>query len=279
MRYSLVFLALLPTAALADEPPLAIRNAAVETLAAAGRLDRATVLVRDGKIAAVGKDIVIPDDATVLDAAGGTLMPGVIDPYFEVAVAAATADAGSRTVVLRGRVLTLPGAPTRGPAYTRVADNFYPHDAGFKPLPRIGLTRLNLVTSGAGQAAVVRVTPGDPEKMLDQADGIAFISVTNATDSLDAVRTRLESAGRSARLGTRPALGSAQPAGTFLWNDVYDGKTALIAQPANVAAVLHLLKAVEPYKTVKLTLFLSGEMVPDTVAELKRAKLRVLLRP
>src|SRR5437763_4562931 len=144
MRYSLVFLALLPTAALADEPPLAIRNAAVETLAAAGRLDRATVLVRDGKIAAVGKDIVIPDDATVIDAAGGTLMPGVIDPYFEVSVAAATADAGPRTMVQRGRPGGFGGGmPGRGAgagAFTRVADNFYAYDPGFKPLPRVGLT-------------------------------------------------------------------------------------------------------------------------------------------
>src|SRR5262245_58251267 len=100
MRFVLTILALLPVVARADEPPLAIRNAAVETLAAAGRVGGATVLVRDGKIAAVGKDVAVPDDATVIDAAGGTVMPGVIDPYFEVTVAAATADAGPRTAVV-----------------------------------------------------------------------------------------------------------------------------------------------------------------------------------
>src|SRR5262245_19246592 len=73
---------------LAAEPPLVIRNATVETLATSGRIDKATVLVRDGKIAAVGKNVAIPDDASVIDADGGTLMPGVIDPFFEVTIAA-----------------------------------------------------------------------------------------------------------------------------------------------------------------------------------------------
>src|SRR6266568_3582489 len=51
----------------ADEPALVIRNATVETLASAGRVERATVVVRDGKIAAIGKDVAAPDDATIID--------------------------------------------------------------------------------------------------------------------------------------------------------------------------------------------------------------------
>src|SRR6266404_4915325 len=100
MRFAFAIFALVPAVSLAAEPPLVIRNATVETLAAAGHIDKATVLVRDGKIAAVGKAIAIPDDATVIDADGGTLMPGVIDPYFEVTIAGgATPDAAPRTIV------------------------------------------------------------------------------------------------------------------------------------------------------------------------------------
>src|SRR5438132_1382542 len=115
MRFAFTFLALLPTAVLAAEPPLVIRNAAVETLAAAGRVEKATVLVRDGKIAAVGKNVAIPDDATVIDADGGTLMPGVIDPYFEVTIAGGTTpDAAPRTFVGgRGRGMGFPGGGAR----------------------------------------------------------------------------------------------------------------------------------------------------------------------
>src|SRR5580700_1627872 len=103
MRFALTILALIPALALAAEPPLAIRNATVETLAAAGRIEKATVVIRDGKIAAIGKDVAIPVDATVIDAEGGTVMPGIIDPYFEVAIAAgATPDAPQRAIPGRG---------------------------------------------------------------------------------------------------------------------------------------------------------------------------------
>src|SRR6516164_3222467 len=185
MRH-VVFLLIFAAPALAAEPALAIRNATVETLGPAGRIEKATVLIRNGKVEAVGKTVAVPDDATVIDAAGGTLMPGLIDPFFEVAIAAATPDAGPRTITIGGRTVMLGGgaAPQAG-SFTRLADNFYPYDAGYKPLPRIGLTRLNLVTNGAGQSAVVRVSPADPDQMMDRPDGCAFLSLTNNSTSLD----------------------------------------------------------------------------------------------
>ena len=81
MRFVLTILALLPAVARADEPPLAIRNAAVETLAAAGRVEGATVLFRDGKIAAVGKDVKASPNAKVIDATGMYVTPGIIDAH------------------------------------------------------------------------------------------------------------------------------------------------------------------------------------------------------
>src|SRR5205085_678107 len=98
-----------------------------------------------------------------------------------------------RTVVIGGRTVQLPGgAGPRAAVFTKVADNFYPYESNYKPLPRVGFTHLNLVASGNGQSAIVRVTPTDPEHMLDRADGIAFATVTNQTDSLDQVRSKLE---------------------------------------------------------------------------------------
>jgi hypothetical protein len=281
MRFvpALVVLTLAPLAAVAAEPPLAIRNATVETLGAAGRLEKATVVVRDGKIAAVGKDVAVPDDATVIDAADGTLMPGILDPFFEVTVAAATADApAARAVVGPGPGRGRPGAgfapaANRG-AFTRLADNFYPFDPGYKPLPRAGLTRLNLVTTGAGQSAVVRLTPADPDHMLDKPDGVAFMTVTSSTDSLDQIRTRLEAA-------AKPRTGSAaKPTGTaLLWNDVHDGKAPLVVTAANASTITHLLKAVEPYKNVKLVLHVPADAIPETVSAMKGHVAGVILRP
>jgi hypothetical protein len=281
MRIAIIVSMLIPPLSSAAEPSsLAIRNATIETLGSAGRLDRATVVIRDGKITAVGKDVAIPDEAIVIDAGGGTLMPGLIDPYFEVSIAAATQDTGPRTAVVRGRPVNLPGMPaTRGGAFTRVADNFYPYDDGFKPLPRIGITRLNLITSGSGQSAIVRATPKEPDRMLVNPDGIAFASVTNSSESLDGVRQRLEAANRAkSSSGSRPS-NAPQAAGAAMWADVLDGKIGLVAETANPAAVLHLLKAIEPFKSVKLVLFMGGDSVAETADALRGRNVKVILRP
>src|SRR5215216_4239865 len=39
------------------------------------------VLVQDGKIAAVGKRLRVPEDTEVVDASGKTLLPGLIDAH------------------------------------------------------------------------------------------------------------------------------------------------------------------------------------------------------
>jgi imidazolonepropionase-like amidohydrolase len=49
-------------------------------------LDSGTILVADGKITAVGPDLDIPDDAKVIDAAGGWVLPGFIEAHGHVGV-------------------------------------------------------------------------------------------------------------------------------------------------------------------------------------------------
>ena len=47
-------------------------------------LDDATILIRDGLIENVGRDIRIPKDATALDMSGKTIYPGFIDSWVEI---------------------------------------------------------------------------------------------------------------------------------------------------------------------------------------------------
>lgn len=56
-----------------------LRNATVWTCGEAGTLKNATIVIKDGKIAAVGKDLVIPTGATEIDAKGKHITPGIID--------------------------------------------------------------------------------------------------------------------------------------------------------------------------------------------------------
>jgi hypothetical protein len=280
IRHTL-FALLFASPALAADPAVVIRNATVETLGPAGRIEKATVVVRNGKIEAVGKTVAVLDDATVIDAAGGTVMPGIIDPFFEVAIAAATPDAGPRTITIGGRTVTLgAGGGAQATAFTRIADNFYPYDAGYKHLPRAGLTRLNLVTAGSGQAAVVRVTPGEPDRMMDRADGIAFLSVTNNSTSLDQLRTRLDLLGRGGRgpVGGGRLGGASAWVGTQLWADVRDGKAPLIVACANSASIVHVLQIVDR-TAVKLTLFASGTAFAEAADSLQGRSVRALIHP
>lgn len=60
-----------------------IRNAKILTITH-GRVD-GSVVVRDGKIAAVGEDVLVPAGAKVVDAAGQYLMPGIIDCHSHIA--------------------------------------------------------------------------------------------------------------------------------------------------------------------------------------------------
>ena len=65
---------------LARAQTYAVTNARVlmtGTAQSPGGVDDATVLVRDGKVAEVGQDVRVPIDAEVIDAAGGTVTPGL----------------------------------------------------------------------------------------------------------------------------------------------------------------------------------------------------------
>ncbi len=56
----------------------AIRNAKIVTVSGA-TIERGTVLIKDGKIAAVGANVSIPGNAKVIDAQGLSVYPGLID--------------------------------------------------------------------------------------------------------------------------------------------------------------------------------------------------------
>jgi imidazolonepropionase-like amidohydrolase len=62
-----------------------IRNATVLTVTK-GTIEGGSVLIENGKIAAIGKDVNAPADATVVDATGKYLMPGIIDCHSHTAI-------------------------------------------------------------------------------------------------------------------------------------------------------------------------------------------------
>lgn len=69
---------LAPNGATAQELPWALTNARIETVGR-GTIEKGTIVIRDGLIAAVGADVRVPPDARVVDLTGRTVYPGIID--------------------------------------------------------------------------------------------------------------------------------------------------------------------------------------------------------
>jgi len=74
---------LLPAALTAQD--LAIRNATLITITG-GDIENGTILVRGGKIAAVGKNVTIPAGVRTIDGTGKFVMPGIIDAHSHAAL-------------------------------------------------------------------------------------------------------------------------------------------------------------------------------------------------
>ncbi|MFP5286851.1 MAG: amidohydrolase [Thermoanaerobaculia bacterium] len=71
--------------------PVLITNATILT-AAGDRIERGSILLQDGRIAAVGATVQAPAGATVVDAAGKWVTPGLIDAHSHLGVYAAPDD-------------------------------------------------------------------------------------------------------------------------------------------------------------------------------------------
>jgi len=75
--------AAIPVGADAEPGVYAIEGAKIYTLAGA-RVETGTILIRDGKIAAVGANVSVPADARVIDAKGLEVYPGFFDPVTQL---------------------------------------------------------------------------------------------------------------------------------------------------------------------------------------------------
>src|SRR5215213_5108389 len=63
---------------------IALRGGTLYTVTK-GTIPNGTVLIRDGKIAAVGANVTIPPDAEIVDVTGKHVTPGIIDAHSHIA--------------------------------------------------------------------------------------------------------------------------------------------------------------------------------------------------
>lgn len=275
----------LPVTAVSAQDTVAYVNATIETVAEAGRLENATLVVTQGKIEAVGQDLDLPVGARVVDLRGHTLIPGVIDPYRVISVGGGPAAAPPRTITINGRTFTIPSrGPTTSGEFTKIIDNLDPDAVSKNPWWRSGVTHQNLVSSSYGIATLVRVT-GDESRFVQVPQSVMFARVTNRTSSLDILRNGLKGQATGRALPTqggqrgrgqgrrggrggpvptqRPATPPSTPTAPVSeinqsWAEVKQGNRSVIINADNSAAIAHLLQALKPYEKVKFGLVASG---------------------
>ena len=129
-----------------------------------GTLAGGTVLVRDGKIVAVGRDVSVPDGAVVIDGKGRYVMPGIIDSHSHTAIEGGVNECTD--------VIT---------AETRVADVIDHRDVSIYRQLAGGVTAINVLHGSCnaigGQNAVLKLRWGKgPEELVfkEAPRGIKF---------------------------------------------------------------------------------------------------------
>jgi imidazolonepropionase-like amidohydrolase len=130
-----------------------IKNATILT-AAGPRIVGGSILLKDGKIAAVGANITAPTDAVVIDGTGMFVTPGIIDTHSHLGVYSAPGTEANSD----GNEATRPNT-----AYVWAEHSVWPQDPQFPRSLAGGITTLQVLPGSAnlfgGRSVVLKVVP------------------------------------------------------------------------------------------------------------------------
>ncbi len=169
-------------------------------------LESGTIVIRDGLIKAVGKDVPVPTDARVWDMKGDTIYAGFIEPHLVLDTTnppVSTSDVVpvSTSSLTAGGVkfFGAPGAQTdmgnAGPGYSiaritpefRAIEKYSPKEKVLAPLRELGFTTGVIVPVKGilrGASALVALSDEDPNKAIIKPDVFQHIALeTQADDS------------------------------------------------------------------------------------------------
>jgi len=142
-----------PAKAAAHPAPILLRGARVMT--ATGVIyERGDVLLREGKVEAVGAAVDAPEGVTVLDVAGKTITPGIIDTHSHIGVYASP----GLTAHSDGNEMSSATTPQ-----VRAADGYWPQDPQIDLARAAGVTTMQILPGSAnligGRSVTVRTVP------------------------------------------------------------------------------------------------------------------------
>jgi imidazolonepropionase-like amidohydrolase len=141
-------------------------------------IENATVLMRDGKIVAVGANVTIPADAQRIDAAGKWVTPGLVNAATQIGVNEVGQVRDTRDDAARGK--------DNIAAAFSIWDGINSNSVLIAPARREGVTTVGVLPSGgqliSGQAAMLNLVEGMPSDMVIRAP-IAMLAEIGQTDA------------------------------------------------------------------------------------------------
>lgn len=134
--------------------PILIKDGTVITVTN-GTIEKGDVLLKDGKIKEVGKDISAPDDCLIIDGSGKFIMPGIIDAHSHIGVYSWPGVAAHSD----GNEMTDPITPQ-----VRAEDSFNSEDPAILRAIAGGVTTIQSLPGSAnligGQTLTLKLKPG-----------------------------------------------------------------------------------------------------------------------
>ena len=168
MRDKLIFLSTVILALAICSPGLAsqsilIKDGTVITVTK-GTIENCDVLLKDGKITDVGKNLSVPKNAVVIDAAGKYVMPGIIDTHSHIGVYSWPGVPAHSD----GNEATHPITP-----HVRAKDSFNADDPAIKRAIAGGVTTIQSLPGSAnligGQTFIVKLKPDKTAEEMEIA--------------------------------------------------------------------------------------------------------------
>ncbi|HVT42761.1 MAG TPA: amidohydrolase family protein [Thermoanaerobaculia bacterium] len=175
-RASALSLLLVLLASLLRGETVAITGATIHTLAAAGTIRDATLLMTDGRIVAVGQNIAVPAGARRIDGRGKIVTPGLFNSITRIGITEVSAVSGTQDLAVSSDRIT---------AAFDVADAINP-DSTVIPVTRLdGVTRVVVAPNAggsliAGQGAVIHLGGGDALVLRGKVAMFAFLGERGA---------------------------------------------------------------------------------------------------
>ena len=237
-----------------------------------GMIENGIIVIKDGRITAIGSDIEIPEAADIIDVSDKTIFPGLVNPLSRIGLSSP------------------PGGGSSSKAHLRVVDELYPHQDVYKRVLQVGFTTFGLVpgrggasgfisssgymvsfgSSGAGisgQGAIIRPVGRKPEEMIVIESGILMINFQANDRTKKGIKSALDSA-KSKMTSTDPKIKPLV--------DALQGKIPTLITCGGPGDILHLLKLLEPYKQMKVVLSADSEQY-RVVDKLAKKKIPVIL--